>query len=80
MVWTALGLVIVLGAALVILNRLSQLRNRAAGSWSDIDVQLKRRHDLVGNFVEAVKGYPHHERQVLERVAAARSSVEGAPH
>jgi len=73
-----LGLVVVSGAALVIFNRLVRLRNRAAGSWSDIDVQLKRRHDLVGNLVEAVKGYAHHERQVLEKVTAARSSAEGA--
>ncbi len=78
MVWVVLGLVIVLGGALVVFNRLVQLRNRAAGSWSDIDVQLKRRHDLVGNLVEAVKGYAYHERQVLEKVAAARSSAEGA--
>ena len=78
MVWVVLGLVIVLGGALVVFNRLVQLRNRAAGSWSDIDVQLKRRHDLVGNLVEAVKGYAYYERQVLEKVAAARSSAEGA--
>ncbi len=71
-VWIALGVVVVL--ALVVFNRLVQLRNRAAGSWADIDVQLKRRHDLVGSLVEAVKGYAHHERQVLEKVAAARSS------
>ncbi len=78
MVWMVLVLIVVCGVALVIFNRLVQLRNRAAGSWSDIDVQLKRRHDLVGNLVEAVKGYAHHERQVLEKVAAARSSAEGA--
>ena len=76
MVWTALGLVIVwgvCGAALVVFNRLVRLRNRAASSWSDIDVQLKRRHDLVGNLVEVVKGHAHHERQVLEKAAAPRS-------
>lgn len=73
-----LGLVVVGVAALVIFNRLVRLKNRAAGSWSDIDVQLKRRHDLVGNLVEAVKGYAHHERQVLEKVTAARTSAEGA--
>ena len=76
MVWTALGLVMVLGVALVIFNQLVRLRNRAAGSWSDIDVQLERRHDLVGNLVEPVKGYAHHERQVLEKVAPrARGSI-----
>jgi LemA protein len=59
-------------------NRLVRMRNQCSNAWSDIDVQLKRRHDLVGNLVEAVKGYAHHERQVLERVAAARSSAEHA--
>ena len=74
-------LVVVVGilvVGLVFFNRLVQLRNRAAGSWSDIDVQLKRRHDLVGNLVEAVKGYAHHEQQVLEKVTAARTDAEGA--
>ena len=80
MVWVVLGLVIVLGGALVVFNRLVQLRNRAAGSWSDIDVQLKRRHDLVGNLVEAVKGYAYHERQVLKKVARrARAPRAPAP-
>ncbi len=78
MVWITLGVVVVLVWALVVFNRLVQLRNRAAGSSADIDVQLKRRHDLVGNLVEAVKGYVHNERPVLEKVAAARSSAEGA--
>ncbi len=78
MVWITLGVVVVLVGALIVFNRLVQFRNRAAGSWADIDVQLKRRHDLVGSLVEAVKGYAQHERQVLEKVAAARSSAEGA--
>ena len=56
-----------------IFNRLVGLRNRAQGSWSDIDVQLKRRHDLVGNLVETVKGYAAHERNTLEEVVRARS-------
>ncbi|HSF14864.1 MAG TPA: LemA family protein [Vicinamibacteria bacterium] len=78
MSWIALGLIAVVVWGLFVFNRLIQLRNRAAGSWADIDVQLKRRHDLVGNLVEAVKGYAHHERQVLEKVSAARSGAEGA--
>lgn len=78
MVWLTLCFVVAGVVGLAIFNRLVQLKNRAAGSWSDIDVQLKRRHDLVGNLVEAVKGYAHHEHQVLEKVAAARSSAEGA--
>lgn len=59
-------------------NRLVGLANRSANAWADIDVQLKRRHDLVGNLVEAVKGYATHERQVLERVALARTIAERA--
>lgn len=73
-----LALVLVGGWALYAFNSLVKLKNRANGSWSDVDVQLKRRHDLVGNLTEAVKGYAHHERQVLERVALARSSAESA--
>ncbi len=78
MMWLSLCLVVAVIVGLVVFNRLVQLNNRAAGSWSDIDVQLKRRHDLVGNLVEAVKGYAHHEQQVLEKVTAARTSAEGA--
>lgn len=78
MVLLLVFVIVVLVSGLVVFNRLVQLKNRAAGSWSDIDVQLKRRHDLVDNLVEAVKGYAHHERQVLEKVTAARTSAEGA--
>ena len=61
-----------------IFNRLIGLRNRARGAWSDIDVQLKRRHDLVGNLVEVVEGYVQHERSTLESVTAARTHAESA--
>ena len=61
-----------------VFNRLVQLKNRAEGSWSDIDVQLKRRHDLVANLVETVKGYALHERRTLEEVTEARARAEGA--
>ena len=50
-------------------NSLIRLQNRADEGFSDIDVQLKRRHDLIPNLVETVKGYAAHERQVLENVA-----------
>ena len=53
-------------------------RNRVKEAWSDIDVQLKRRHDLIPNLVETVKGYAAHERDVLERVIQARSQAMGA--
>jgi LemA protein len=75
-VLAAAGL-LVLGAA-VIFNRLVGLRNRAAGAWSDIDVQLKRRHDLVGNLVETVTAYADHEKTVLEEVTRIRGRAESA--
>lgn len=56
-------------------NRLIRMRNGVRNGWSDIDVQLTRRHDLVPNLVESVKGYMDHERQTLEAVAQARSQA-----
>ncbi len=67
---------------IVIYNRLVALRVETDGSWADIDVQLKRRHDLIPNLVETVKGYAGHERETLESVTKARTSAvqaEGAP-
>ena len=68
----ALAGLVLLWAALAY-NRLVSLRFQAEGAWSDIDVQLKKRHDLVPNLVETVKGYAAHERQTLDLVVAARS-------
>jgi len=59
-------------------NRLIVLRNRTKESWSDIDVQLKRRHDLIPNLVETVKGYATHERDLFEKVTRARAQAIGA--
>ena len=59
-------------------NALVRSRNRVKESWSDIDVQLKRRYDLIPNLVEAVKGYAAHEIEVLENVIKARSAAMGA--
>ena len=59
-------------------NSLVRARNRVKESWSDIDVQLKRRYDLIPNLVEAVKGYAAHEQGVLENVIKARSAAMGA--
>src|SRR3954451_18040913 len=64
--------------AVVTFNRLVRLRNQSEEAYSDIDVQLKRRHDLIPNLVETVKGYASHERQVFENVTAARSSAMAA--
>jgi len=79
MVWIPL----VVLAALVLLvigmyNSLVRLKVQSENAWSDIDVQLKRRHDLVPNLVETVKGYAGHEKQVLETVTTARSRAMAA--
>ena len=80
-----LGLWIVLGVvalatvwAVVAYNRLVTYRNRAEEGWSQIDVQLRRRYDLIPNLVETVQGYAAHEREVFEEVARARSAAIGA--
>lgn len=57
----------------VMYNRLVRLRNQAEGAWADIDVQLKRRYDLIPNLVETVKGYASHEKDTLEAVINARN-------
>jgi len=59
-------------------NSLIRWRNRVKESWSDIDVQLKRRYDLIPNLVETVKGYASHERGALEAVITARAKAMGA--
>lgn len=59
-------------------NRLVALTNRAEEAWSDIDVQLKRRYDLIPNLVETVKGYMQHEAGTLEKVTQARTQAMGA--
>jgi LemA protein len=63
---------------IVTYNRLVKLRNRIDAAWSQIDVQLKRRHDLIPNLVETVKGYAAHERETLEAVVAARRQAVDA--
>jgi LemA protein len=64
--------------AMVTYNSLVRLRTRAEEGFSDIDVQLKRRHDLIPNLVETVKGYAAHERTVLENVTRARNAAVAA--
>jgi LemA protein len=59
-------------------NGLVVFRNRTKEAWSDIDVQLKRRYDLIPNLVETVKGYAAHERELFEKVTQARSQAMGA--
>jgi LemA protein len=75
-VWILTG-VLVLAVVWVIgaYNGLVSLKNRTDEAWSDIDVQLKRRYDLIPNLVETVKGYAKHEKQVFEEVTKARSEA-----
>jgi LemA protein len=71
-------LALVVFALTMVFNRLVTSRNRVRESWSDIDVQLKRRYDLIPNLVETVKVYVSHEANVLENVVKARSAAMGA--
>ena len=59
-------------------NGLIKLKNQAEEAWSDIDVQMKRRYDLIPNLIETVKGYALHEKGVLENVTQARAAAMGA--
>jgi LemA protein len=79
------GLIIVLVVIAVVVlfvismyNSLIQLRNRVKNAWSQIDVQLKRRHDLIPNLIETVKGYMTHERQIMENITKYRSQAMDA--
>jgi len=77
--WIFLGIIVVLAVwAIAIYNGLVALRNRFKNAFAQIDVQLKRRYDLIPNLVESAKGYMAHERDTLEKVIAARNSALGA--
>src|SRR5690242_17741606 len=77
--WIILGIVVVVVASLIaVYNGLVAMRQRTAQAFSDIDVQLKQRHDLVPNLVETVKGYAAHERGTLEAVVKARTAASSA--
>ena len=76
------GLIIILVVIAVVVlfvismyNSLIQLRNRVKNAWSQIDVQLKRRHDLIPNLLETVKGYMKHEREIMENITKYRSQA-----
>ena len=85
---TIITIVLVVGVGLFLLialavvagmyNGLVRLRNGAKNAWAQIDVQLKRRHDLIPNLVNTVKGYATHEQKTLENVIAARNAAMGA--
>jgi LemA protein len=71
-------LVVIIFSVIGIYNALIRLRNQVDNAWSQIDVQLKRRHDLIPNLVETAKGYMHHERDTFESITKARSQAMGA--
>ena len=77
--WIVIGIVVVLLlVGIYLFNRIVRLRNEVNTGWSNIDVQLKRRNDLIPNLVEAVKGYAAHERGVFEEVTEARAAMANA--
>jgi LemA protein len=80
-IWLVVLVAILAILAIVVVavyNRLVRLRNRTENSWAQIDVQLRRRHDLIPNLVEAVKGYAAHERGTFEEVTQARTAAQQA--
>ena len=78
-VYIVIGVIVVLAIIFFsIYNSLVRLRNQVKNAWSQIDVQLKRRHDLIPNLVETAKGYMKHERETLEAVTKARNAAVDA--
>ncbi len=81
MLWVIVIVAILVVLTLVVVamyNRLVRLRNRTENSWSQVDVQLKRRYDLIPNLVESVKGYAAHEQTTFEDVTKARTAAQQA--
>ena len=82
MLWVVIGIVaLVLLVAILLVtlyNRLVRLRNRSENAWAQVDVQLRRRYDLIPNLVETVKGYASHERTTFEEVTKARTAAQQA--
>lgn len=71
-------LVVIVFAVIAMYNGLIRLKNRVDEAWSDIDVQLKRRYDLIPNLISTVKGYAAHEKEVFEKVTEARANALNA--
>jgi LemA protein len=81
MLWAIVIVVLVVLLLVVVVamyNRLVRLRNRTENSWAQVDVQLRRRYDLIPNLVEAVKGYAAHERSTFDEVTQARTAAQQA--
>lgn len=76
LVWLIIGIIVIIGLFfLLTYNGLIVLRNRINNSWSQIDVQLKKRYDLIPNLIKTVKGYAKHEKSVFTEVTKARTSA-----
>ncbi len=74
--WILIGILVVVALYVVVTyNKFVSLTQRAKEAWADIDVQLKRRYDLIPNLIETVKGYAAHERETLDAVVAARAAA-----
>src|ERR1051325_8621298 len=81
MVWVIVVIVVAVLLALILIamyNRLVRLRNRSENAWAQVDVQLRRRYDLIPNLVETVKGYAAHERGTFDEVTKARTAAQQA--
>lgn len=77
--WIILGIAVIVGLWLIIVyNSFIRVKNQVENAWSQIDVQLKRRADLIPNLISTVKGYAKHERETLDSVTQARSSLMNA--
>ncbi len=70
--------ILIIGVLIATYNKLVRLRNQVKNAWAQIDVQLKRRHDLIPNLIETVKGYMKHERETLEAITKARNLAQQA--
>jgi LemA protein len=80
-IWVIVVVAVVVALALILIliyNRLVRLRNRTDNAWAQVDVQLRRRYDLIPNLVEAVKGYASHERATFDEVTQARTAAQQA--
>jgi len=77
--WVILGILAIIVLWLIfVFNSLIRLKNRVDEAWADIDVQLKRRYDLIPNLIETVKGYARHEKELFEKVTEARTKAISA--
>jgi LemA protein len=77
-IWIIVAVVVIIFIAIIVgmYNGLVRLRNQVKNAWAQIDVQLKRRFDLIPNLMETVKGYMHHERETMEAVTKARTAAQ----